>query len=252
MLRSFLLTALCLSSLLITSRRVDAGVMHKDVQAYYGAIGSTDFVYATAAHGFFSGNDAAGDGDPLFTLLTAGTSTGETAKIDGKSIHISSTGMFSTNTNEFESSVVAVPTVDVIDINPLSSFTGYTLGEDEYWKYLGKSGDDDSSVAFESVDDGQTGIITLNSPPAPLDGPFVLSLKAGNQYSVYLFEDAVGIKRFEFSLPYGLSHAALFQVSSNGGNNGAVPEPGSIAVFGFGALLGLCGLRRSRNAVKNR
>lgn len=239
MLRLKLLFCLTLTTLtfLSSADRADA-VMLTDMQAFDS--GGVSLGFATAAHGFFTKNDADGSGDPLLTLLNVGTSTGETATLaPSQSIEISSTGMFST------AGTIGDPFVDLI--------AGSSFQRSGIWEFLGKS-DDNPSLAFASADGGNTGSLVLAGGISPLSGNVVVSLKAGSQYSVYAFANIKDVVSFEFkNLPSGLSHASLYTSTpgpTTGGPPNPVPEPASLAIFGFGALcLGVGQLRRRRNVA---
>lgn len=237
------LFCMTLSSLafLLCADRVDAGVMLGDVEAF--AADETSLDVATAVHGFLVGNDT-GSEDPLLTLLNFGTSTGQSATLVGppeESIEISSTGMFST------SKTIGDPFVDLIDGSPV------VRGDN--WVFRGKS-DDNPSFTFESNPEETYGTLVLkvgDDGISPLSGNVVLSLKAGNQYAVYAFAGLIDVASFEFkNLPKNLSHASLYTSTPSPitGPPGAVPEPASLAIFGFGVLgLGIGQLRRRRVAA---
>lgn len=122
------------------------------------------------------------------------------------------------------------------------------------WTLVGSS--DDAAGPFAFNPEANYGDLELN---APVDGPFVLALKAGPNYKAYFFDGSFGgVTGFLFSThglltPGGeipdLSHATLYRVS--GGNfdgnqvGEATPEPATLAVWGAVAG-GLAVLRRRR------
>lgn len=138
------------------------------------------------------------------------------------------------------------------------------------WMLADKS-DDPTPDYFANNPGTPTGTLSLSQA---LDGPFVLSLKAANNYSLYYFDGTFqDVLSFEFTTigtaqnpqgaPQGLSHASLFlpQSGGNGGGGGngngggggsgnigdtPIPEPATLAVFGGIALVGAVGYRRRR------
>ena len=258
MLRPFTIAALASICLLITAPRVDAGVMYTDVSAFSGATS----VSATAAHGYIVGNEADGDGNPLLRFLNSGTNSGETLTLlidPPTQFKISSTGMFSTNDSPF-TMLDGFPVIDVV--SAVTTFTGFDPEGD--WDFVGKTDfNENGSVkdgdVFGAVGTGNTLILESS----PISGSYVLSVKGGgagggSQYAVYLFQDLTAVTSFKLNeLRTGLSHVSLYKFvpdDNNGGggsgNNGVVPEPASLAIFG--ALLGIAGLRRRRSGVEKK
>ncbi|XZE54262.1 hypothetical protein SH139x_000218 [Planctomycetaceae bacterium SH139] len=247
MTRSFtlILASLCL---LTTASRLDAGVIFSNVSA----TSSSGTTYANAAHGYIAGNDAQSGGNPLLRYLNSGTNAGEilTLQPGNKAFRISSTGMFSTTLDSFAGT--GTPVVDLISYQA-SNFDARDGGS---WTFEGKvDGSENSSNLLSSVALGQKiGEIEITGD---LSGSIALSLKAGNTFSVYLFQDMSGISKFNFDLTDAggaLSHATLYTggptggggggSGGGGGGTGTVPEPAS-----FGVLLGVAGFRRRRNTV---
>ena len=108
------------------------------------------------------------------------------------------------------------------------------------WTSLGKS-DDGGNGPFTSNPGGTTGTLTLDNK---LSGPFVISLKGSNQFTLYYFADAVDVECIDFTMidKAGLSHASLF--TAQGTPTTGVPSP-TAALAGLG-LLGLIASRRRR------
>lgn len=85
------------------------------------------------------------------------------------------------------------------------------------WTYAGKTETGNSAGPFSSVPGGSSGTLTLD---APLTGYFVVGLKAGNRFSLYLFDGgSTGIDSLQYTtsgtsfqndVPQGLSHASLY------------------------------------------
>lgn len=105
---------------------------------------------------------------------------------------------------------------------------------------------------FTSNQTGATGTLTFDSA---ISGPFVLVLKAGDQFSMYYFMNAGSTSSVTYSTigtninagnesPNGLSHASLYRA----GSMNVVPEPSTYALMATG-LIGLgAAARRRRKA----
>ncbi len=119
------------------------------------------------------------------------------------------------------------PTVGNIAANQnnVATFAGYGS-----FDFIGAS-DDGSGVFTQDINGVTSGQFTLSSPQT---GLFVLGLKGGNTYSLYLFDggvagigtlnfDTFGIAKGNGKAGPGLSHAALF--------TSAVPEPETWALL---------------------
>jgi hypothetical protein len=75
---------------------------------------------------------------------------------------------------------------------------------------------------------------------------FVLSLKAGNNYSLYHFQTAADAFSYDLrnaEVTSGLSHFAIY-----GGETTTVPEPGTMLLLGTG-LLGMAMVRRREDVA---
>ena len=115
----------------------------------------------------------------------------------------------------------------------------------------GSSDEAGSFGPFTSNATGTTGTLTFD---AAISGPFVLVLKAGNQFSMYYFMNAGSTSSVTYGTigtnvnmqgdPNGLSHASLYSAS----NLNVVPEPSTYALMATG-LIGLgAAARRRRKA----
>jgi len=248
MLRPFTVAALAAIGVLMMTPRVGAGVLIGQAKANTTPGG---LVTATAAHGFILGNDVTSEGgDPLLGFLNSGSgNTVLTLHPEGNLFKISDSGMF--GSIDQEGLTLSGGIIDVIDYEV--GFNGFT--PDNPWVFASKQNFDDDGELDGPAEGPEdifgvvaNGNISLLSPLTA--GSYVLSLKGGgggggqnNRYAVFLFANVGEISSFTYNLgDFGLSHASLFRV----GSGGVVPEPASLAVFGFGALLGVGGLVRRR------
>lgn len=246
MLRPVTIAALAAIGVLMMTPRVSGGVLTPQitsVDAWKQVVatgGSGGDVYATAYHGYIEGNDAKKAGEPLLGYLNSGTN-GKflTLQPDGQQFTITNRGMFGSTERQGLRGPGSI--IDVVSFQ--TGYTGFNHPTQE-WLYVGKS-DDRASSPFKVATGG---LLTLKAAHQAA-GSYVLSLKAGNQYSVYLFQHVDAISSFKYSITKNLSHASLYRVGPGGGVDplgGVVPEPASLAVFGLGALLGIGGSVRRR------
>ena len=117
------------------------------------------------------------------------------------------------------------------------------------WSLLGSSDAAGTFGPFTTNPSGITGTLTFDTP---LAGPFVLALKAGDQFSLYYFLNngaplasvnytTAGTNLNRKGVPNGLSHASLYSAT----NFAPVPEPSTYALLASG-LIGLGVVARRR------
>ncbi|MGP1384623.1 MAG: PEP-CTERM sorting domain-containing protein [Thainema sp.] len=110
------------------------------------------------------------------------------------------------------------------------------------WDFIGKSDEGGGLLNFDVDSNGTAGNWSIDSS---IDGPFVISLKAGNYWSAYFFESADdvlggswitdGVATNKRGIPLGLSHATLF-VANVEDVVKDIPEPTTAAALGLVAL----------------
>ncbi|WP_416676260.1 PEP-CTERM sorting domain-containing protein [Egbenema bharatensis] len=121
------------------------------------------------------------------------------------------------------------------------------------WSLFGKS--DDGNNSFTASNNQTSGTWQLLNA---ITQPFVISFKAGNAYSAYLFDgstpitsgtfDTLGVSVNGKGNARDLSHASIFiaNVAPKDNNNVEVPEPGMMAALGMVAIGGLGVLRKKK------
>ncbi len=141
-------------------------------------------------------------------------------------------------------------TLDTISANFGSVVPGGTGG----WVLWDKSDGVAGNQAHTFTGNPQTAAGTLGFN-APIGGWFVITLKASNQFSMYLFDGgAAGISSINYSTlgtaihgkdkPVELSHASLW--GGTAAPTAPVPEPGTYALFAAGlAVVGFMGRRHA-------
>jgi hypothetical protein len=149
--------------------------------------------------------------------------------------------------------VATPPTAQITDVTPNATLAaGAYVGNDVQgdqllnalndddlfgllnWTYVGKT-DDVNFGPFTSNPGTSSGVLTLDSP---IDGPFAISLKASNSFSVYLFENHQDVTAIEFStagtsvngngIAQNLSHSSLYLATRT---TQSLPEPPAVAVW---------------------
>jgi hypothetical protein len=110
------------------------------------------------------------------------------------------------------------------------------------WTFGGTSDAGDTNGPFDPIDeDLNAGTLTL---AGPISGTFAIALKAGNEFSLYVWEDVMDVNAVLFTMggQSALSHASLYQSDRL---VPAIPEPSTYALMlaGLGAV-GLVARRR--------
>jgi hypothetical protein len=125
----------------------------------------------------------------------------------------------------------------------LSALSGAWGGS---WNWLGKT-DDPNNGPFTNSPSTNIGGLLFDSP---ITGPFVLALKAGDFFSLYLFNGSNtgfvnyttgGVAVNPNNVALGLSHASMYRPTT------VVPEPSTYALMATG-LAALVVIRRRRHA----
>ncbi|HEY9801620.1 MAG TPA: PEP-CTERM sorting domain-containing protein [Leptolyngbyaceae cyanobacterium] len=136
-----------------------------------------------------------------------------------------------------------------LDNGLFSSFVGSNVD----WKLLGKS--DDANPKFITATNTANGTLTLSNDFSWLGKTFVISLKASNSYSAYLFQnfqgttlqamyDTIGVSQNNKGEAQGLSHASIF-IANSQQTPPRLPEPASLLGLGLIAT-GILTVRRQR------
>jgi hypothetical protein len=124
------------------------------------------------------------------------------------------------------------------------------------WSLLGKS--DDTIPKFITATNTSSGSLTLANDFSWIGKTFVISLKAANNYSAYLFENfqgttlqaaynTIGVSQNGQGNAQGLSHASVFLANlPQTPPPTSVPEPASLLGLGFIAT-GMLTVRRQRS-----
>ena len=132
-----------------------------------------------------------------------------------------------------------------------SFFTDLSVDLD--WQLSGKS--DDGNAAFTADNGSTSGNWSLSTP---IDGPFAISFKASNSYSVYLFDDVNelitggtfttdGVSTNPQGKAQDLSHASLWVPTNYPPET--IPEPSTLGALGLLAAAGMFGAGKKRKQM---
>ncbi|MEA5418143.1 PEP-CTERM sorting domain-containing protein [Spirulina sp. CCNP1310] len=123
-----------------------------------------------------------------------------------------------------------------------SLFSGFDTSAFE-WSVVGKSDEGNNPLSAGKKSTGSWSLSGLN-----LTGPFVVSLKAGNEYSAYYFNNVTeAINSGTFSTANGkdLSHMTIAAATTPGTPSTGTPEP--FSMIGAGLAIGAGAWMKKRN-----
>lgn len=132
------------------------------------------------------------------------------------------------------------------------------IGTDINWNLAAKSDNSNPQNPFANNPNTSTGTLSLNNLSAFLGETFVISLKAGNGYSAYLFQDfqgndlnaiynTIGVAQNRRGAAKDLSHASLWvsNIQRTTPTPDKIPEPGTILGLSLVATGMIMARRRS-------
>jgi hypothetical protein len=251
--------AIILLALMVPVQNAHAGLINNLTANGSGVTGAAFY------HGYIDGNDAEKDGQPLLGYLNSGTDgvnplpliSFDSTKKNLKEFTIASGGMFTKANPDPQTST---PEYNYIE----KSAQGVFFDADTQWTYRGKyeTGTDQGTtegfvdgsggLTIEDAGKEKTGVIDVvvnnGGVETGLSGDWVVSLKAGPEFSVFAFQGLVNVTQFSFAnLPHGLSHVAIYQADSETPSPGPmVPEPTSLSIFCIAGLMACARSRRRR------